>query len=317
MTTISPSPSALSPAATSEAPSSGTPATARLRLVTRGDDAASSLSANRAIREACERGVLRNVSVMAPCAWLHDAFEQLGHLSPHVAFGLHVTLTAEWDFPRWGPVLGAARVPALVDTDGCFYRQCAAIAENARSRRLATVAGNNTAEAGAVDADLLAQAMEEVASQLATMRAVGFRPVYMDEHMGVGRAVNGLSEALHAFAAAEGLIFRPELRPLRVGHREDANYGAAMLEALRCEAESGAAAPDGTLLPPLLVVAHPAYDDAEMREIRNASNPPGRVARDREGQRLLFTQDAVRDYVAANVTTLRYDEAGAPRRHEA
>jgi hypothetical protein len=38
----------------------------RIQLVTRGDDAGSCQSANRAIGQACDSGTLRNVSVMAP-----------------------------------------------------------------------------------------------------------------------------------------------------------------------------------------------------------------------------------------------------------
>ena len=76
----------------------------RIRLITRGDDAGSCEAANRAILEACERGVLRNVSVMVP----GPAFEAAARLladRPEICLGLHATLNAEWEEVRWGPVL--------------------------------------------------------------------------------------------------------------------------------------------------------------------------------------------------------------------
>ena len=80
-----------------------------IRLVTRADDAGSSLSANRAIRETCVAGMVRNVSLMAPCAHIADAAAQLRDL-PGIALGMHVTLNGEWDAPRWSP-LSLARFP--------------------------------------------------------------------------------------------------------------------------------------------------------------------------------------------------------------
>ena len=45
----------------------------RIRLITRGDDAGSSLSANRALFDCCAHGVLRNVSFMVPAPAFADA----------------------------------------------------------------------------------------------------------------------------------------------------------------------------------------------------------------------------------------------------
>jgi hypothetical protein len=115
-------------------------------LVTRADDAGSSRSANRAIREACVAGLARNVSLMAPCPHIADAAAVLRDL-PGVCFGMHVTLNCEWETPRWGPLSPAPSVPSLVEADGM---------------------------------------MVEVAAQLAHLRALGFRLSYLDQHMGVG-----------------------------------------------------------------------------------------------------------------------------------
>ena len=36
-------------------------------------------------------------------------------------FGLHATLSAEWDAVKWGPILPAEQVPSLVDECGLFF----------------------------------------------------------------------------------------------------------------------------------------------------------------------------------------------------
>lgn len=99
-----------------------------IRLVTRADDAGMSHSANRAIRETCEQGICRNVSVMAPAPCLADAADCLCDLRG-ICFGLHVDLNAEWESPRWGTVLPASQVPALIEPDGGFFRNPAQLHE--------------------------------------------------------------------------------------------------------------------------------------------------------------------------------------------
>ena len=40
---------------------------------------------------------------------------------PQVSAGIHLTLNSEWQHYKWGPVLGASRVPSLVDENGHFH----------------------------------------------------------------------------------------------------------------------------------------------------------------------------------------------------
>src|SRR5687767_14095019 len=92
-----------------------------IQLITRGDDAGNSQSANRAIRQCCEEGMVLNVSLVVPGPAFEDAVEVFRGMS-HVDFGLHVCLCAEWDAPRWGPVAPREQVPSLLDEDGFFTR---------------------------------------------------------------------------------------------------------------------------------------------------------------------------------------------------
>ena len=45
----------------------------RIRLITRGDDCGSNHTANVAIRAAFEHGILKNTSIMVPCAAVEEA----------------------------------------------------------------------------------------------------------------------------------------------------------------------------------------------------------------------------------------------------
>ena len=101
-------------------------------LVVRGDDAASSRSANRALAQCATDGAIRNVSLMACGPHLADAVAQLGALDG-VDFGFHVALNCEWESGRFGPVAPVERVPSLVDeTDIC----CAARASCTSAARV-------------------------------------------------------------------------------------------------------------------------------------------------------------------------------------
>lgn len=61
-----------------------------VRLITRGDDAAVAEGANDAIRDHFGDGILRNVSVMAPCPAFDHAAERLAGVDG-LCVGVHVT----------------------------------------------------------------------------------------------------------------------------------------------------------------------------------------------------------------------------------
>lgn len=250
-----------------------------ISLVTRGDDAASSRSANRAMHEAARHGLLRNIGVMACCPFLDDAAEVFRGLD-HVAFGLHFTLNSEWDEPRWSALLPRAKVPGLYDHEGRLYSRTQALH----------------------DAQVpLEQMLAEAQAQLDLLRKKGFPVVYLDDHMGVSW-LPGLRDALADLAHREGLVFQPPLTPLPAvddAHLAADDYAGRLMASLDI-ARPGV---------PYLVVGHPTYDDTETASIRHGQTPYGFHARDRNGQRLLFLRPDVVAYVQRKgVRLLRYDE---------
>ncbi len=255
-----------------------------IRLVTRGDDAGSSKSANRAIHAAAKKGILRNASVLAPGPGVIHAAKALGGLakSGELCIGLHATVTCEWEWPRWGPVLDAKLVPSLVDEHGTLHRTPEALVEK-----------------GVPLKKVRAEILAEVAAQLERLRSLGLGVKYIDEHMGFGR-IEGVEEGLAELAKREGLVFRPALEKLVLPAPGPGtvDYASRLLAALE-------GAEPGTYL----VVGHPAFADDEMARCHGAGKAEGEVGPDRNAQRLMFMrEDVVAWCRAKGVRLLRYDE---------
>src|SRR3954470_13975557 len=79
------------------------------------DDLGSSRSANVAVYDALREGVATSATLMVPCPWAREAAAR--YRGEDV--GVHLTLNAEWDTYRWGPITHA---PSLLDGDGGFPR---------------------------------------------------------------------------------------------------------------------------------------------------------------------------------------------------
>ncbi|HEX4540055.1 MAG TPA: polysaccharide deacetylase family protein [Acidimicrobiales bacterium] len=92
----------------------GYPPDAKL-LIINCDDLGSSHAANVGVYEAIRSGVATSASLMVPCPWAREAAAR--YRGEDV--GVHLTLNAEHDLYRWGPITHA---PSLFDGDGGFPR---------------------------------------------------------------------------------------------------------------------------------------------------------------------------------------------------
>lgn len=88
-----------------------------IRLIVRGDDIGSCRAANEACIRCFRDGVVRSVEIMVPTPWYKEAVKMLKE-TPGLDVGVHLTLTSEWHFYKWGPVTHA---PSLVDDHGHFF----------------------------------------------------------------------------------------------------------------------------------------------------------------------------------------------------
>ena len=253
-----------------------------IRLVTRADDAGLNKTVNRAIRSAVKDGIVRNISLMAPAPAIEDAADTLLELADEVNFGLHVTLTSEWDSVRWGPVTESARVPGLVRRDGTFHLKIGEL----------DAAGPSTNEL-----------MGEVEAQYNRLKSLGFTLAYLDEHMLVG-SIGILTNELRDFASAHNLAHDRDLQ---------ADGRLALLTDWTGPAEHpGTELADhlsGIDAGTYLLVGHPGTKDDEMQLIKAPGGRPGEVAMRRNRERRMFMDIEIADYCAnAGIRLLRYSE---------
>jgi predicted glycoside hydrolase/deacetylase ChbG (UPF0249 family) len=128
-----------------------------IRLVVQADDLGMCRAVNAGVEHAFSDGILTQTSVMAPTPWFAEGAAIAKRLG--IPTGLHVTLTCDWEYLRWGP-LTAAR--SLRDTDGLFKRTVAGAAE-----------GDPT------------EAVTEVHAQVDRAESSGLTLSYVDPHMGI------------------------------------------------------------------------------------------------------------------------------------
>ena len=162
----------------------GYPRDAKL-LIVHADDLGVAHSVNSASIKALESGLVSSASIMIPCTWLPE-IAAYARAHPEADLGLHLTLTSEWSFYRWGPVLGKERVPSLLDSSGYLYpleREAAAHMD-------------------------IQEAEAEIRAQIARAKALGIQPTHLDSHMGTLYQSKALFEMLVRVASENKLPFR-------------------------------------------------------------------------------------------------------------
>jgi predicted glycoside hydrolase/deacetylase ChbG (UPF0249 family) len=152
-------------------------------LAIRCDDVGMCHTVNLAVRKLLATGVPFSASVMVPCPWFLEAVEIL-KANPQIGVGIHLTLNSEWEHYKWGPVLGAARVPSLVDTKGYFY------------------ASEEAFKAAHVD---LGEVELELRAQIERALTAGLRVDYLDYHMLTAVSTPDLRAIVEGLAKEYGL----------------------------------------------------------------------------------------------------------------
>jgi predicted glycoside hydrolase/deacetylase ChbG (UPF0249 family) len=90
-------------------------------LIVHADDLGQTHAVNAAAIKALQGGTINSASLMVPCPWFPEMADY-AKSHPDTDFGLHLTLTSERVYYRWGPVAPADKVPSLVDQNGYFHQ---------------------------------------------------------------------------------------------------------------------------------------------------------------------------------------------------
>ena len=107
------------------------PRPAERAVIIHSDDGGMYPSVNQATIDAMEKGIVSSCSIMAACPAFEE-FAQYARSHPNRDFGVHLDLTCEKEDHRWGPVLGAKRVPSLADREGSLWRTTKEVAQHAK-----------------------------------------------------------------------------------------------------------------------------------------------------------------------------------------
>lgn len=248
-------------------------------LIINADDAGLSYSTNKAVIESMEHGLVTCASLMAPCAW----FPQMANYAkshPTADFGVHITLTSEWEGYRWSPLADdRSDIRGLTDPAGYFWSSIDQFLQHVTPE----------------------EAEAEAREQILTAHTAGIDITHLDSHMATLH-LNAKYYAVYIRLAKEFDL------PIRMPSQ-------SFLEASGLGYLRGQLAKDGILCPDFLmfnanslikdswkhiitsiqpgvteILMHPALASEEMQAITGENNYTNWRARATEYE--LFTKDA-------------------------
>ena len=130
-------------------------------LIIHADDMGLAHSVNTACLKAFDNKGITSGSIMVPCPW---APEILAYVKDHPGMdvGIHLTLTAEWDYYKWGGITPSDQIPSLLDKNNNFFPSVEELGKSVKT----------------------AEAEKELRAQIDRAIASGIQPTHLDTHMG-------------------------------------------------------------------------------------------------------------------------------------
>ena len=130
-------------------------------LIVHADDLGVSHAQNVGSFQSMEQGIVNSASIMVPCPWVSEVAEYYLQ-NPNVDFGLHLTLTNEWELLRWSSVAPTDQVSSILNEQGYMYPDCLEFGKHA----------------------LVEEVEIELRAQIERALALGLKPTHLDAHMG-------------------------------------------------------------------------------------------------------------------------------------
>jgi len=258
-------------------------------LMIHADDAGLSCSENRATINALEKGSVNSYSIMVPCPWFYQ-IALFAQENSNFDYGIHLTLTCEWQSYKFGPVLSAKEVPTLVDDNGFFYKSREELIANADPNEV----------------------KQELSAQIDRAIHFGLSPSHLDSHMYSLGASKELFDVYHELgesyrlpimlnrqllqqmSGSEDLLMNSSLNAL-VDHVHLGNFAAFKNNRLSNFYEDSLK----NLQPGFnILLIHPAFNSPEMRSI--TENHPNFGAEWRQIDLDFFTSKKCKDILTQN-----------------
>jgi predicted glycoside hydrolase/deacetylase ChbG (UPF0249 family) len=129
-------------------------------LIIHADDAGLCHSENLATIHALQKGNVNSYSIMVPCPGFVEMAE-FALENPQFDYGIHLTLTCEWQNFKWAPVLPINQVSSLVDHKGYFHQSKKEVKNRALSNEI----------------------KKELRAQIDKAFDMGLKPSHLDSHM--------------------------------------------------------------------------------------------------------------------------------------
>ena len=130
-------------------------------LILHADDLGVAHAEDSASIYALENGYVSSGSIMVPCPWLSE-IANYAATHPNADLGIHLTLTSEWKYYKWGPVSVKDKTSSLVNSRGYFYDDVDSLGKMAKLSEIET----------------------ELRSQVEKAIQFGIHPTHLDSHMG-------------------------------------------------------------------------------------------------------------------------------------
>lgn len=268
-------------------------------LMVHADDAGLSHSENQATQEALPGGIVNSYSIMVSCPWFLE-MAAFAKKNPQYDYGIHLTLTSEWQYYKFGPVLAASEVPSLTDKNGHFFPKSKLVGLNAAPKEVE----------------------KEWRAQIERALHFGLQPTHLDSHMYSAGASPALFEVYRKLGKEYGLpvLMSKQLLEMvaldadQVLHKDDflvdkihmANFDYFDSRKLHRFYQNIFE----ELIPGFnLVLIHPAFDTPEMQSI--TINHPHFGAGWRQVDFDFFTSESTKTQISAhNIQLITWKEIG-------
>jgi chitin disaccharide deacetylase len=264
----------------------GYPHDAKL-LIIHADDMGLCNSVNMACIKAFDNKGITSGSIMVPCPWAPE-MEAYVKDHPGMDVGIHLTLTAEWDYYKWGGINSSDQIPSLLDVNNYLVPSVEALAKSVKAP----------------------EAEKELKAQIDRAIAAGVQPTHLDTHMGsvlanpeLVKIYLGLSDAYHLpvlFPRAYLSWFPPEMAKA-LGTKVFLLDNLFMLEPKMIEGKwiDPYKKAIESLKPGLnQIIVHLAIDNEEMKAITKGHDDYGSAWRQKDLD--LVTSTEFKDLLKAN-----------------